>query len=150
MRETASSSWRRNPVMSNKVQLNAEELKIQHAINAFLRSQGSMAGSDSEAGHLDEDVITAFVEGNLSESEAGPVTSHLTDCSFCRHMSAELIRLDSAFAEESANYETQGNEPTRVGDVLSGILSRIFGNGESAVFAHEEKPEDEDDTKEES
>jgi len=36
------------------------------------------------------------------------------------------------------------SEPVSVSSVLSGILSRIFGSGDAAVFAHEERPDDEE------
>jgi hypothetical protein len=47
------------------------------------------------------------------------------------------------------------SEPASVSSVLSGILSRIFGTSEAAVFAHEEKTDEnennvDDDQKESS
>jgi anti-sigma factor RsiW len=94
---------------------------------------------------LDEDTLTAFVEGNLSPRESAPAISHLVDCSFCRHVTAELVRLDFAFADEAAPLPAtaQQSEPASVSDVLSNLLSRIFGStSDSAVLAHQE-PEEE-------
>ena len=134
--------------MNTKGHLNPAESKIQTALAAFLRSRGPDE-TESSARHLDDDVLTAFVEGNLSDREAMPVVSHLVDCTFCLHVSAELIKLDTAFAADTAVVSEPVTEPEGIGSVLEGILSRIFGSGERAVFAHEEqdgeekeKPED--------
>lgn len=135
--------------MNNKGQLDRGEQMIQGALGAYLQARSSLIDVDAEARHLDEDVLTAFVEGNLNESEANPVISHLADCSFCLHVSAELIRLDMAFANEVRPIQSAETEPAGVGEVLGKILSRIFGPGDGAVFAHEEKAED-DVNKEES
>ncbi len=134
--------------MNSKGQMDGSELKIQSALGAFLRSRKSLADYD-HSDHLDEDVMTAFVEGGLSEAEAGPITFHLTNCSFCRHVSAELIKLDAVFAEAPPVFETPVPEPNRVGEVLKGVLSRIFGGSDAAVFAHEEKEKDENKEPEE-
>ncbi|PND82644.1 hypothetical protein C1X11_27985, partial [Escherichia coli] len=66
------------------------------------------------------------------------------DCSFCRHVTAELVRLDFAFADQEAAMPATArqSEPTSVSDVLSNLLSRIFGTSDSAVLAHQE-PEEE-------
>ena len=46
--------------------------------------------------------------------------------------------------------EIAESEPAGVGEVLGGILSRIFGSNDGAVFALEEKDEEEKNDKEES
>ncbi|REJ75730.1 MAG: hypothetical protein DWQ47_09720 [Acidobacteria bacterium] len=121
--------------MNNKGN-NREEL-IREVLGGILRqSTSSVAFEDAD--HLDNDVMAAFVEGNLSEREAKPVTTHLVDCSFCRHKSAELVRLDLRFAEEQIEAPSADSEPAKVSDVLSGILGKIFGAGEGAVFAHQD------------
>ena len=103
-----------------------------------------------EGGHIDEDSLSAFVEGTLNARESDSIVSHLVDCGFCRHATAELIRLDLAFAEEETSAIADTSvQPARLSEVLSGLFSKIFGNTEGAVFAHEEKKEDEhaDETK---
>ncbi len=136
--------------MNNEGQMSRSELKIQTALGAFLQMRGALIDTNPGTEHLDEDVLTAFVEGTLSENEATPVVSHLSSCNFCLHVSSELIKLESAFAEETRPAVLLESEPVKVGSVLSGILSRIFGTGENAVFAHEEKiePDEDDDNKE--
>ncbi len=96
--------------------------------------------------HMDEDTLTAFTEGNLTFRESDSAVTHLADCSFCRHKTAELVRLDLALAEpDTTNSVLDSHEPSKVTEVIGGILSRLFGSGESAVFAHEEKEGENDD-----
>lgn len=133
--------------MGNTEKINIGDKRIHALLDAYLvrRSQGGTGGDAFD--HLDEDALTAFVEGGLTSREARPMVSHMADCSFCRHKTAELVRLDLAFAEIDAEPAADKNaEPSRASDVLSGILSRLFGAGESAVFAHEEKKDEEPET----
>lgn len=136
--------------MNNQGKEHSREEIIKGILDGFLRS-GWTSTEFEDQEHLDGDAISAFVEGNLSRREAAPVNSHLVECSFCRHRTAELIRLDLEFAEASAAPAVT-NEPSKVSDVLSGILGKLFGAGEGAVFAHQEKddseaqaPEDEEE-----
>lgn len=126
--------------MENMGKLNAEDAKMQGLIDGFLKTRPSAASSAAEGSHLDEDSLAAFVEGNLNEREARPVMSHLIDCSFCRHITADLVRLDLAFAEdELISPIADSGQPAKVSTVLSGLLSRIFGTSDGAVFAHQEE-----------
>jgi hypothetical protein len=121
--------------------MNPRELKIQGLIDGYLRMNSS--GNDFDTtDHLDEDKLTAFVEGNLTGREAKPITNHLVGCSFCRNITAELIKLDLTFAKDIPSVLVAKNEPTRVAEVLNGILSRIFGTNDGAVFAHHESDDD--------
>ncbi|MEO6333956.1 MAG: hypothetical protein ABIO91_03155 [Pyrinomonadaceae bacterium] len=126
--------------MDNTNKLSAEELKMQSFLEAFLLSRKSLKSSAAETSfHVDEDFLAAFTEGNLGERESMPIVSHLIDCGFCRHKTAELVRLSVAF--ESGEDEIRpisSAEPHRVSEVLSGILSKIFGTADGAVFAHNE------------
>ncbi|HUF03490.1 MAG TPA: hypothetical protein VMM38_04870 [Aridibacter sp.] len=129
----------------NSKGINRDEL-FRELIGGYLRANPSSA-QFKDGDHIDGDTIAAFVEGNLSDREARPLNSHLVDCSFCRHRSAELIRLDLEFAEETAKAPEAQAAPTKVSDVLSGILGKILGAGEGAVFAHQEdEAEDSEDT----
>lgn len=125
--------------MNNKGNTQTREELLRSILDGFVRS-GAGTGSQGTTDHLDEDTISAFVEGNLSRREATPATAHLVNCGFCRHRTAELVRLDFEFAEE-AEAPSVPTEPSKVSDVLSGILGKLFGAGEGAVFAHEEKEE---------
>ena len=136
--------------MENNGKINPSELKIQGLLDRYLRVKSKTDGFEKRA-HLDEDSLAAFVEGNLSEREALPMIAHLVDCSFCRHVTAELVKLDLAFAEETQPVAAHESQPTKVSEVLGGILSRLFGTNDAAVFAHheeEEKSAEEEDKKE--
>lgn len=135
--------------MENKGYMTPQEAAMESLVGRYLqvRSASDMNGS-ATGPHLDHDSLAAFTEGNLTEREAKPIVSHLVDCSFCRHVTAELVRLDMAFAENTAATPIAGSEqPSKVSEVLSGLLSKIFGTTDGAVFAHNEK--DEDDKKSE-
>ena len=124
--------------MENETKLNPQELQIQALIGRYLVSRNP--GNTAATGHIDDDSLSAFVEGTLNVRESDSIVSHLVDCGFCRHTTAELVRLDLAFAEEKipARADTAG-EPSKISEVLSGIFSKIFGTTDGAVFAHEEQ-----------
>jgi len=128
--------------MENKGLNYSQDSQIQELLGRFLRVNSSINGlEESSESHLDEDSLAAFVEGNLKRRESLPIINHLVDCSFCRHITAELVKLDYAFAgvEETRTVNVNGNnEPSKISEVLSGLLSRIFGGNDGAVFAHHE------------
>ncbi len=135
--------------MENNEHMDPQQAAIQNLVGQLLNAgKGHEFNRAANGPHLDQDSLAAFTEGILSEREAKPVVSHLVDCSFCRHVTAELIRLDMTFAETPAAAPiTETAEPSKVSGVLSGLLARIFGASENAVFAHEDKEaEKEDDT----
>lgn len=124
---------------------NPQDIQIQGLLDRYLHSLTPNKIASLER-HLDEDTLTAFTEGNLNEREAQPIVSHLVDCSFCRHVTAELVRLDLAFAGEDVQSVAVENQPFKISEVLSGLLSRIFGTNDGAVFAHQEKEADSEET----
>lgn len=130
---------------NNEGIINPRELQIQGLLDSYLRANSSSKIS-TQTNHLDEDSLTAFVEGNLSERENKPIMNHLINCSFCRHITAEIIKLDLELAEDIQPTPTSTNEPTKVSEVLNGILSRIFGTSDDAVFAHQESKKDTEET----
>lgn len=124
--------------MENEIKLNPQELQIQGLLDRFLASRNK--GITTEGSHLDDDSLSAFVEGTLNRRESDSIVSHLVDCGFCRHTTAELVRLDLAFAEDEAPVRiAESAEPAKISEVLSGIFAKIFGSTDGAVFAHEEK-----------
>ena len=136
--------------MENTGKLNREEIRIQGLLDGYLKRQSS-ANLSTPQNHLDEDSLAAFVEGNLSERESKPIVSHLVDCSFCRHVTAELVRLDLAFSDEPVQAIAQESQPSKISEVLNNLVARIFGTNDSAVFAHnetEEKAENKEENKE--
>lgn len=131
-------------INKGKTTTTTEDLMIQGLLGNYLRFRSANSSLTSDK-HLDDDSLTAFVEGNLSERESTPIVSHLVDCSFCRHVTAELVKLDFAFAGEEAPAPVVESAPTSVSDVLNNLLSRIFGTSDSAVLAHQEPEEKEDE-----
>jgi len=96
--------------------------------------------------HLDQDTLSSFAEGNLSGRESKPVVSHLADCSFCRKITSELVRLDLASEGSKTDVAHVEQSSSKVSEVLSGFLARIFGSADSTVFAHQEPAEEEEDS----
>jgi len=136
--------------MGNTQPNNTETVKIQGILARYLELRSRQTVQSQALAHLDEDSLNAFAEGTLSEREAMPMVDHLTDCSFCRHKTVEMVRLELEFADMDAPVQVrETSEPASVASVLNGILSRIFGSGESAVFAHEEPRKNDEEKKEE-
>jgi hypothetical protein len=133
--------------MENKITLNPQELQIQGILDRYLASGNNRIAA--EGSHVEDDLLSAFVEGTLNRRESDSIVTHLIDCGFCRHTTAELVRLDLAFAEEAPAQIAAQAEPSKISEVLSGIFSKIFGTTDGAVFAHEEKDEDEKKEKDE-
>jgi hypothetical protein len=131
--------------MDNTKKMGTEELRMQRLLEAFLVSRESFKSSAAETSfHIDEDFLAAFAEGNLGERESTPIVNHLVGCGFCRHKTAELVRLDLAFAGSDEDIRpAAAGEPNKLSDVLSGLLSKIFGPADGAVFAHNENESDE-------
>ena len=122
---------------------NSEDNRIQGILGSYLSNLSQELPDNVNARHLDEDTLNAFVEGRLSEREAFPMVDHMVDCSFCRHVTSELVRLDLAFADEPVAVIQEVAEPSRIAEVLNGILSKIFGLRDgAAVFAHNEDEKD--------
>ena len=129
--------------MENEIKLNPQELQIQGILNRYFASGNNRTAA--EGSHVDDDSLSAFVEGTLNKRESDSIVSHLVDCGFCRHTTAELVRLDLVFAEEAPAQIAAHAEPSKISEVLSGIFSKIFGTTDGAVFAHEEKEKKEKD-----
>jgi hypothetical protein len=131
--------------MTEQNSINNENIEIQGLVEGYLRFKGESASQSENAFHPDEDMLNAFVEGNLTSRENSFFVSHLTDCGFCLHKTAELAQLSEVFVEETYTPNVASDQPAKVSEILSGLLSRLFGASDGAVFAHEEKKEDEGD-----
>lgn len=123
--------------------INNQNTLIQGMLDNFLKKESANTFQQQNGEHLDIDALSAFVEASLTENEAKPIIGHLVKCSFCRHISAELIKLDMAFAESEVPVLATEAMPasSNISDVFSNILSKIFGNSENSVFAHNEESE---------
>jgi hypothetical protein len=94
--------------------------------------------------HLDEDALSAFVEGRLTEQESTPVIQHLVGCGFCRRATAQLIRLESELGPADLGpSEALKDEPGRIRSLLDDLASRVLPQSEGdAVFAYHAPAED--------
>jgi len=91
--------------------------------------------------HLDEDAMSAFVEGQLGEDETRSIISHLTSCGSCRDFTARLIRLESTFTADEVSTVVE-DAPSRLRQFLERLASQVIpSGGEDAVFAYQNPDE---------
>jgi hypothetical protein len=114
---------------------NLEEDEIQELLERYLRFQST---AETSQAHLDEDSLNSFIEGRLSQKESSLVFNHLSRCSFCLHVTAELSRLEHEFADVRAIEPVVPKKPEKISEVLSNLFAKIFGTSDGAVFAHQE------------
>ena len=113
---------------------------IREIVAQRLKSVAASELSNVPAGsHVDEDLIAAFVEGRLTDSEYKPVLSHLAACGLCRRASAQFVQLENQIDDEPSPVD---EEPGRLEGFLSRLRSAVPSLSEEAVFAYEE-PEQE-------
>jgi hypothetical protein len=113
-------------------------------VHTHLRRRALVAPPFAAGTHLDEDALSAFTEGRLSEQESAPVVRHLVACSFCRHITAQLVRLDSEVGETAqAAAPPAQEEPGRIRRMLEDMAARVFAShDDDAVFAYQAQAED--------
>lgn len=138
--------------MENAERISTDNLGVHALLDRYLASRRTLKSSAAETSvHLDDDALSTFVEGALSQRELAPVVTHLVECGFCLHKTAELVRLDLELADVTGTARTEESpQPQRISAVLSELFSRIFGTNDAAVFAHEEKEETESVDEEDS
>ena len=107
---------------------------IDHRLKSISETEGATLSSES---HLDEDTISAFVEGRLEATESKTVVTHLTACGSCRRVSAQLVRLENQLDAEPESAE---EEPGRLQAFLSNLSSIVSPGGEDVVFAYQNPP----------
>lgn len=128
--------------MNEKSSMNKEMTAMQEALGRFLKARAGI-GPAAEGPHLNEDTIAAFTEGALSRRESENAVRHLVDCGFCRKVTADILRFEAEFSGSGDSVAALDREPpSSIADVIGGLLGRIFGPADGAVFAHEEKPAD--------
>jgi len=89
--------------------------------------------------HLDEDVITAFVEGRLVGDECQPVLAHLAACGACRRTSAQMVQMENQIDAEVTGDIPE--EPSRLESLISRLGSILPSTGEDVVFAYQNPEE---------
>ena len=110
---------------------------IDHRLKSISASATVALPPDS---HLDEDTISAFVEGRMSAVESKPVLSHLTACTVCRRASAQLVRLENQIDPEP---ERAPDQPGRLQAFLANLQTLAPPN-EDVVFAYQNPQDDEE------
>lgn len=112
-------------------------------VHAHLRQRAQSAPPVAPDEHLDDDLLSTFTEGRLNDSESAPVLKHLVACSFCRHITAQLVRLDSEVGETKESLPVAQNDPGRIRRLLDDLASRVFvPSDDEAVFAYHAPEED--------
>ena len=122
-------------------ELNKKD-RMREIVAQRLKSVAASELSNLPAGaHVDEDLIAAFVEGRLTDTECRPVLSHLAACGLCRRTSAQFVQLENQI---DADIVTPADEePGRLEALLSRLRSAV-PSAHDEVFAYENPKEDGD------
>ncbi len=125
-------------------ELNKKD-RMRDIVAQRLKSVAAFELSNLPAGsHVDEDMIAAFVEGRLTDTECKPILSHLAACGLCRRTSAQFVQLENQIDDEPADAP---EEPGRLEALLSRLRSAVPSANDEVVFAYENPPHDEESTK---
>lgn len=106
-----------------------------------LRLKARLRDKSLSDSHPDDDVVSAFVEGQLEDAESLSVISHLVGCTSCLHLTAQLARF-----EPEADEVAHASPPEETPGPLQRFFDRLAMNvspslEEDVVFAYEEKKE---------
>jgi hypothetical protein len=129
---------------------NKESDFVRRMVHQRLRRNASLAPASPAGAHLDEDKLSAFVEGRLSELESSPVTRHLVSCGSCRNITAQLVRLDTELSGFEAETPAQAEEPGRLRRLLADLASRVLPSTEGDVVFGYHAPADDFEKKDET
>ncbi|HEV2765534.1 MAG TPA: zf-HC2 domain-containing protein [Pyrinomonadaceae bacterium] len=115
----------------------------QRMVGAHLRYREQLNPAGRSGEHLDEDRLSAFVEGCLTQAESAPLVAHLVECSPCRSATAQLVRLEAELGDAAPAQVAQPQEPGRVRRLLDALAARVLPHAdEDAVFAYHAPAED--------
>jgi hypothetical protein len=125
---------------------NRESDRVRRMVQQHLKGRASLATASSVGTHLDEDALSSFVEGRLSQQESAPLVRHLVGCNSCRNITAQLIRLDTELSFTEAEQQPQRHaeeEPGRIRALLAGLASRVLpSSDDDTVFAYHAPADD--------
>ena len=121
-----------------------ESDRVRRMVHQHLNGRASLAFASPVGTHLDEDALSAFVEGRLSNLESAPLVRHLVGCHSCRNITAQLVRLDtelSAIETETAPHSEE--EPGRIRRLLADLAARVLpSSDDDVVFAYHAPADD--------
>jgi hypothetical protein len=122
---------------------NKDSDRLRSMVHQHLRRRASFALGPSVGAHLDEDSLSAFVEGRLGDKESVPVVRHLVGCDSCRNITAQLIRLDTELSGIETEAPPPAEEPGRIRSLLANLASRVLPSSEDeVVFAYHAPADD--------
>lgn len=104
-------------------------------LDQYLLDEHSGASDLVFADHLDEDVLSAIVEGRIWESET-EIIRHLVACTSCRKKTADLVRLESEIEPFEAPRTDDSNQPGRVRKLLEDLIAPPSPSFEDSVYAY--------------
>jgi hypothetical protein len=114
------------------------EEAIRYLIGRRLKSAKEVETMDA---HPNEDTLCAFVEGRLEQAGSSQMVSHLITCGPCRHITAQLTRLECDPSPES-DLSSLDDAPNRLQLLLNKLASRVIPDSEEdAVFAYQDPSE---------
>ena len=131
---------------------NKESDRLRRMVHQHLGRRGTLAPASTAAGaHLDEDALSVFVEGRLSERESAPFIRHLVACASCRHITAQLIRLDTELSVSETPAPVPSTEgPGRIRRLLADLAARVLPSSEDDVVFGYHAPADDFEKKDEA
>lgn len=123
---------------------NKESDRLRRLVHQHLqRRPASLAPASPMGAHLDEDALSAFIEGRLSKLESAPLVRHLVGCGSCRQITAQLIRLDTELSGVETETVAPSEEPGRIRRLLADLASRVLPSSEGdVVFAYHAPADD--------
>ena len=122
---------------------NRESDNVRRMVHQHLKNRASLSHASAVGRHLDEDALSAFVEGRLSHPESAPLVRHLVACGSCRNVTAQLIRLDTELSGIETESTPLPEEPGRIRTLLANLASRVLPlSDDEAVFAYHAPADD--------
>jgi hypothetical protein len=122
---------------------NKESDRLRSMVHQHLRRRASFAQGSPVGAHLDEDSLSAFVEGRLGDKESAPLVRHLVSCGSCRNITAQLVRLDTELSGVETEAPPLSEEPGRIRSLLANLASRVLPSSEDeVVFAYHAPADD--------
>ena len=123
---------------------NQESDRLRRLVHQHLQRRTTAIAPTSHLGaHLDEDALSAFIEGRLSSLESAPLVRHLVGCGLCRQITAQLIRLDTELSGVETESIPPVEEPGRIRRLLADLASRVLPSSEGdVVFAYHAPADD--------